>query len=109
VQICASALSAITDKTSTTFTQIDTACTALATDATATDTAKLVSLMSTINASSDELIKNTTANVEETKSQQASKQAFTDISDTVKTLIDEQEFKPTITIDQGDACKNLCK
>jgi len=105
VQICASALSSITDKTSTTFTQIDTACTALATDATATDTAKLVSLMSTINSSSDELIKNTTASVEETKAQQASKQAFTDISDTVKTLIDEQEFKPTITIDQGTPVK----
>ncbi len=105
VQICASSLAAITDKTSTTFTQIDTACTALATDATATDAAKLVSLMSTINASSDALIKNTATNVEETKAQQASKQAFTDISDTVKTLIAEQEFQPTITIDQGTPVK----
>ena len=105
VQICAATQSAITDKTSTTFTQIQTACTSLAADATATDTAKLTSLMSTINSSSDALIQNTTANVEETKAQEASKQAFTDVSDTIKTLVEEQEFKPTITIDQGTPVK----
>jgi type IV secretion system protein VirB10 len=105
VQICAAAQSAITDKTSTTFTQIQTACTSLAADPTATDAAKLTSLMSTINSSSDALIQNTRANVEETKAQEASKQAFTDISDTIKTLVEEQEFKPTITIDQGTPVK----
>ncbi len=101
VQICAAVLTAIEDKTSATFTQVNTACNTLAADATATDTAKLTSLMSTINASSDGLIQNTTANVEQSKAQESSKQAFTDISDTVKELLEEQEFKPTITIDQG--------
>jgi type IV secretion system protein VirB10 len=61
--------------------------------------------MSTINETSDKLIKNTTANIEETKAQLASKQAFTDITDTVKDLLEEQEFKPTITIDQGTPVK----
>tara|TARA_B110000503_G_scaffold16913_1_gene24250 strand:+ start:2073 stop:3527 length:1455 start_codon:yes stop_codon:yes gene_type:complete len=105
VNICAHTLAAITDKTSTVFTQINTACVNLAADATATDTAKLVSLMSNINETSDKLIKNTTANIEETKAQLASKQAFTDITDTVKNLLEEQEFKPTITIDQGTPVK----
>ena len=101
VQICAAVLSAIEDKTSTTFTQVNTACNNLAADATATDTAKLTSLMSTINASSDGLIVNTTANVEQSKAQESTKQAFTDISDTVKKMLEEHEFKPTITLDQG--------
>lgn len=101
VQICAAALTAIEDKTSATFTQINTACNNLAADATATDTAKLTSLMSTINASSDGLIVKTNANVEQSKAQESTKQAFTDISDTVKKILEEQEFKPTITIDQG--------
>ena len=105
VQICAAVLTAIEDKTSATFTQINTACNNLAADATATDLAKLTSLMSTINASSDGLIVNTTANVEQSKAQESTKQAFTDISDTVKKMLEEQEFKPTITLDQGTAVR----
>lgn len=105
VQICASVLSAIEDKTSTAFTQIQTACNNLATDATATDTAKLTSLLSTVNSSADSLIKNTTTDTEPSKAQEASKQAFTDISDTLKSFVEEQDFKPTITIDQGTEIK----
>ena len=103
-QICATVLASIEDKTSSTFTQIDAACTTLRTS-TGTPAEKLNSLMGTITAASNTSIQNTTANVEETKAQEASKQAFTDISDTIKTLIEEQEFKPTITIDQGTPVK----
>ncbi|MBN8512497.1 MAG: TrbI/VirB10 family protein [Rickettsiales bacterium] len=101
VQICANVLSAIQDKTSSTFTQIQTACNNLAADATSTPTAKLTSLMSTIVTASNGLIQNTAQNVESTKAQDASKQAFTDLSDTIKSFVEEQQFKPTITIDQG--------
>lgn len=101
VQICANVLSTIQDKTSSTFTQIQTACNNLAADATSTATAKLTSLMSTIVTASNGLIQNTAQNVQPTKAQEASKQAFTDLSDTIKSFVEEQQFKPTITIDQG--------
>lgn len=105
VQICAAVLSAIEDKTTSTFNQIQTACNELATNTTATETAKLTSLMSTINVAADGLLQNTTASVEETKSQAAAKTAYNDISDTLKSFVEEQEFKPTITIDQGTPIK----
>lgn len=104
-QICASVTSAIPDKTSTTFTNINTACNTLRTQANATDTQKLTSLMSTINASSNTLLQVNNTNTVESQAQKASKQAFTDISDSVKKMVEQNEFKPTITIDQGTAIK----
>ena len=101
VQICSSTQAAIEDKTSSSFTQIQEACTTLATQANATPEAKLTSLVNTVNTAADSLLQNTNSTVEETKEQGASKQAFTDISDVVKEMIEEQEFTPTITIDQG--------
>lgn len=101
-QICANVLAAITDKTSTAFTQINTACT---TPTGTTDADKLTSLMSAITTAANSLLSNSTTNVQETQAQGASKEAFTDISDTIKTLVEEQDFKPTITIDQGTPVK----
>ena len=66
---------------------------------------KLTSLMAAITTASNSLLSNSTTNVQETQAQNASKEAFTDISDTVKTIVEEQEFKPTITIDQGTPVK----
>jgi len=105
VQICASVQIAIEDKTSAAFTQIQTACNSLATETGSTDAEKLASLITTINNSSDTLLQNNNASVEATKEQNASKEAFTDISDVVKEMIEEQEFTPTITIDQGTVVK----
>lgn len=104
-QICASVTAAIPDKTSTTFTDINGACNALRTQANATDTQKLTSLMSFISAASNSLLVVNNTNSVETQAQKASKQAFTDISDTVKSMIEQNEFKPTITIDQGTHIK----
>lgn len=106
VQICASVPIAIEDKTSTAFTDIQAACTSLATGTTgASEEEKLASLITTVNTASDSLLQNNNSNVEETKEQGASKEAFTDISDVVKEMIEEQEFTPTITIDQGTVVK----
>lgn len=102
VQICANVLAVITDKTSTAFTQINTAC---ATPVGTTESDKLTSLMAAITTAANSLLSNTTISSHETKAQGAAKDAFTDISDTVKTLAEEQEFKPTITIDQGTPVK----
>lgn len=102
VNICSNVLAVITDKTSTAFTQINTACNS---PTGTTDADRLTSLMSTITSAANSLLSNSTTGTQKTKAQQASEQAFTDISDTVKEFIEEQEFKPTITIDQGTVIK----
>lgn len=101
-QICSTVLAGITDKTSTAFTQINTACT---NPTGTTPDERLTSLLSVITTAANSLLSNSTTNVQETQAQNASKEAFTDISDTVKTIVEEQEFKPTITIDQGTPVK----
>jgi type IV secretion system protein VirB10 len=101
-QVCANVLAAITDTTSTAFTQINTACN---TPTGTTDTDKLTSLLSSVTTAANSLLANSTTNVQATKAQDSSKEAFTDISDTIKTLVEEQEFSPTITIDQGTSVK----
>ncbi len=101
-QVCSTVLAGITDKTSTAFTQINTAC---ANPAGATPEERLTSLLSIITTASNSLLSNSTTNVQETQAQSASKESFTDISDTLKTLVEEQEFKPTITIEQGTPVK----
>jgi len=103
--LCAQVPAAITDKTSTTFTQITAACASIQANPAGTNATKLQSVMNTINSSGDALLQNTTANVETTKAQDAAKEAVTDISDTVKEMIEQQQFKPTITIDQGTPVK----
>jgi type IV secretion system protein VirB10 len=101
-QVCANVLAAITDTTSTAFTQINTACN---TPTGTTDADKLTSLLSSVTTAANSLLSNSTTNVQGTQAQDSSKEAFTDISDTIKTLVEEQEFTPTITIDQGTSVK----
>ena len=98
VQICASVQSSIEDKTSTAYTQIVAACTAAATSVPPTP---LGAFMTAINTAADALLVNTATSVQETKSQAAAKAAYGDISNTLKSFVEEQEFKPTITIDHG--------
>lgn len=104
-QICAATLNAFSDKTSSSFLQLQATCDRLRLDATSTDNAKLLSLMSSINSISDSLIRDTNTNVQETQAQTASKESYKDISDTLKSFVEEQNFKPTVTIDQGTALK----
>ncbi len=104
-EICASVLANIQDTTSTAFTTINTACNDLNTATGATDTEKLTSLINTINSAADSLLVINSTQVEESKDQEASKQAFIDIGNVVKDYIEEQEFKPTITVDQGTNIK----
>lgn len=105
INMCGSVLNAISDKTSTAFTNIQTACNTLATQTGATDDQKLQSLFSTINSAADSLLVVTNSTVQESKAQEAAKTAYTDIAESVKKIIETQEFKPTITIDQGTLIK----
>lgn len=102
--ICTQTQAAITDQTLALYTTIKTACDATYSGDT-DGSAKLTAVMTAVNSGSDTLVQGTAASVTETQAQTASKQAFTDVSDVVKTLVEEQTFAPTITIDQGTRIK----
>ena len=102
-QICATVPTAITDKTSTLFTTISTACTSQL--ASATPNQKLTSIMSTITTAAAAAAQTSTASTTPSQTQAASTQAFTDISEVAKELLNQQKFDPTITIDQGSPIK----
>ena len=104
-QICSSVLNGITDKTSSLFTTINTSCNTLRTQANTTDAAKLSSLLSTITTAATTTAQNSSTSTTPSKAQQASEQAFTDIANVAKELLEKQKFEPTITIDQGTHIK----
>lgn len=104
--ICTNVQAAITDKTSTVYTNFVASCLSLTTPgAAATPAQNLLSLMSSVSAASAALLTNTTTQVTPTKAQDASKQAFTDVTNTVKDMVTQQQFKQTVTIDQGTPIK----
>lgn len=104
-QICSSVLNGITDKTSSLFTTVNTSCNTLRTQANTTDAAKLSSLLSTITSAATTTAQNSSTSTQPSKAQQASEQAFTDIANVAKELLEKQKFEPTITIDQGTHIK----
>lgn len=104
-QICSSTLAAITDTTSSAYTSISNACSTLLTQPGATPDIALSSLMSVINSAAATLIQDSTISTQPSQAQEATKQAFIDMSDTVKKLLDQQTFKVNVTIDQGTPIK----
>ena len=105
-QICNATQGLITDKTSSAYTSLSQACTALYTNTGATVVGqRLSSLMNSVNSAAASLLTATATATTPTQAQTASKQAFTDVTNTVKDMLTQQEFKPTITIDQGTAVK----
>lgn len=103
--ICTQVQAAIPDKTSTAYTNFVAACTNLSTATGSTPDQNLTSLMASVNTAATALLTNTAAATTPTKAQDASTQAFKDITNTVKEIITQNEFKPTITIDQGTNVK----
>jgi len=105
-QICSTSLSAISDKTSTAFASIASACNNINNSSGATtDTDKLKVILQAVATAASGLLTNTAAAVTPTQAQDASKQAFRDVTSTVKDMVTQHEFKPTITIDQGTLIK----
>lgn len=104
-QICAQTQAAITDKTSSAYTSIVQACTAVQTNPAAVAGQKLSSLTTGINAAVSSLLTAAASAATPTQSQSASKQAFTDVTNTFKDMVTQQQFKPTVTIDQGTLVK----
>lgn len=106
VSICTNVLAAITDKTSTAYSSMTQACTT-AQDASSANTPaqRLSTLVQGVNTAASSLLTTSATASTPTQAQQASTQAFTDVSNTVKDMISQQQFKPTTTIDQGTAIK----
>lgn len=106
VTICTNVLAAITDKTSTAYTTMTQACTT-AQDASSANTPeqRLATLVQAVNTAASSLLTSTSIASNPTQAQQASTQAFTDITNTVQNMITQQQFKPTTTINQGTPIK----
>ncbi|WP_341792732.1 MULTISPECIES: TrbI/VirB10 family protein [unclassified Rickettsia] len=106
VMICTSVLGAITDTTSAAYSSMSQSCTTAQNPATANTAAqRLAALVQAVNSAAASLLTTATTASAPTQAQQASTQAFTDVTNTVKDMISQQEFKPTTTIDQGTAIK----
>ncbi|HJD56866.1 TrbI/VirB10 family protein [Candidatus Tisiphia endosymbiont of Ptychoptera albimana] len=100
-QICTNVMSAITDKSSTAYISMMQACNTARNPTGSQPGQRLIALMSAAAS----LLSSTTNASTPTQAQAASKQAFTDVSNTVKDMMKQQAFKPTITIDQGTLIK----
>lgn len=99
--------SQITDQTSTAYTQMGQACiTARATSANPSSAQGALNvLISTITGLASTSAAAAVTNATPTQTQEASKQAFTDISTAAKNMMGQQQFQPTVTIDQGTKIK----
>ncbi len=104
--ICVQVPNAITDKTSTAYTNMTNACAVAQTPGGGlTPADRLSTLIIATNTAANSLLIATATAATPTQAQAASKQAFTDITDTMKDILVQQDFKPTTTIDQGTIIK----
>ena len=99
--------SLITDVTSSTYTQMGTACTTAKATAAAPANASgaLNTLLATLTGLAGTSAAAAVTNATPTQTQAASKQAFTDITTAAKNMMGQQQFTPTVTIDQGTKIK----
>lgn len=104
-QICTNVMSAITDKSSTAYISMMQACNTARNPTGSQPGQRLIALMSAVTSAAASLLSSTANASTPTQAQAASKQAFTDVSNTVKDMMKQQAFKPTITIDQGTLIK----
>lgn len=106
VTICTNVLAAITDKTSTAYTTMTQACTTTQDPSSAnTPEQRLATLVQAVNTAASRLLTSTSIASNPTQAQQASTQAFKDITNTVQNMITQQQFKATTTINQGTPIK----
>ncbi|WP_032139523.1 TraB/TrbI/VirB10 family type IV secretion system protein [Rickettsia tamurae] len=102
VTICTNILAAITDKTSTAYTTMTQACTTAQTASSAnTAEQRLQTLVQAVNTAASSLLTTTSIASTPTQAQQASTQAFTDVTNVVQNMVTQQQFKPTTTVNQG--------
>ncbi|ADE29804.1 TraB/TrbI/VirB10 family type IV secretion system protein [Rickettsia prowazekii] len=102
VTICTNILAAITDKTSIAYATMTQACTTAQNASSAhTSEQRLQTLIQAVNTAASNLLTTTSIASTPTQAQQASTQAFTDVTNVVQNMITQQHFKPTTTVNQG--------
>ncbi|MFU7500286.1 MAG: TrbI/VirB10 family protein [Candidatus Tisiphia sp.] len=104
-QICSSVMNAIPDKTSAAYISMMQACNTAQNPTGSQPGQRIVALMTAVTNAAASLLTSTATASTPTQAQTASKKAFTDISDTMKGMIQQHEFRPTINIDQGTVIK----
>lgn len=104
--ICGNATATITDKTSAAYVLMKDAC-ATAQSPTSGNNAhqRLATLMQAVNSAATSLLTTSNIAATPTQAQNASVQAFKDVTGTIKNMITEQVFKPSTTINQGTAIR----
>lgn len=95
----------ITDVTSQTYIQFLQACTTAKAAAATSAPSALTGLVSAIAGLATTSAQSAVANASPTQSQQAAKQAFTDLTAAAKTAMGQVQFKPTVTVNQGTKIK----
>lgn len=107
-QICLSVTNAFPDKTSAAFATFSQACLNARTGS-ASPQDKLNTIMSAVTAAATGIVSSTAEATKPTKKQEAAEQAFKDLSEKMKTIVDQKELKPTTTVDQGTPVKIYIK
>lgn len=100
----------IVPTTSTAFTTISAACASATAPVPVggtpiTQAQALQTVMAAITSATANLSQTTAAASTPTQAQAASQQAFKDVTDSVKTMVGQNVFKPTVTLDQGKPVK----
>jgi type IV secretion system protein VirB10 len=105
-RVCSALQSAIIDQGSSAFQQAVTGCQVIVTNAAGLTTAQQKTAALTLATSiATSLSASTAQNTTPTKAQQAAEEGYKNITETLKGMIAQQNFEPTITIDQGRPLK----
>lgn len=110
LQICSQLRAALTDKTSSAYTQLNSQCTTAQANSDWQDSNKnnqlLQNFILSLNGITDSVTQSTAQAQVASKQQDAAKQGFEDVSQAIKdSLSAEHDFKPVITVNQGKAIK----
>ena len=106
-EICTTVLAGIKDATSTLYTTVKAQCDNLETETGSSEEEKLNSIRNTVINSAHDTHKDVVKDTTETQEQQASIQAYKDLTNTLQTFAKEQEeqLSPTLTVNQGTLVK----
>lgn len=99
--LCSIIPSMITDKTSQVFIKINQACLSPTTDF----QVSLANLQNIITTEANNLLISVAQSQALSKPQQAAKEGFDQLTDIVKTFANEEDFTPTVTMQQGSLVK----
>lgn len=104
--LCSSIYNYMDDPTSPTYQQIQQNCNQINLNiGGATPEQQLATLMSTINTAALSLTKDSVQDAQPTKTEQATKDAYQNITNTLKDMVSENNFKTVITVPQGKEIK----